>query len=224
MTYLQQKQADGADFNAFRHFGSLLHHAIRADLQQTAIWLLEHGADPYKLQYDQSSSNAFSLAHQYHRQALLAFMRQKYGAQAVEPVTQKPVQSAKPIDSLPSTLDYTADANLQLARRYLIELSYDATSQYESLAKRRTQGREKIARFFAALPEGALPRLLDDSDLLSRLSMIYREDNNQLDRWLASLPPDILQKHAQTLLSEFARYARVEKYVPEVQYSYVPDL
>ncbi len=43
---LQKALDEGADLNAFRHFGTLLHHALRANLQDTALWLLAHGADP----------------------------------------------------------------------------------------------------------------------------------------------------------------------------------
>ena len=44
--FLAEQHRRGADFNAYRHKGTLLHHAIRSDLQDTAIWLLKNGADP----------------------------------------------------------------------------------------------------------------------------------------------------------------------------------
>lgn len=37
---------EGANFNAYRHKGPLLHHALRLDQQKIALWLLRHGADP----------------------------------------------------------------------------------------------------------------------------------------------------------------------------------
>ncbi len=36
----------GDDVNAYRFGGTALHHALRANLQDTALWLLAHGADP----------------------------------------------------------------------------------------------------------------------------------------------------------------------------------
>jgi hypothetical protein len=36
----------GANFNAYRHKGPLLHHALRLDQQKIALWLLRHGAEP----------------------------------------------------------------------------------------------------------------------------------------------------------------------------------
>lgn len=38
--------AAGADVNAYRYGGTLLHHALRGGLQDTALWLLAHGANP----------------------------------------------------------------------------------------------------------------------------------------------------------------------------------
>jgi hypothetical protein len=38
--------AEGADVNAYRHGGTMLHHALRAGLQDTSLWLLAHGANP----------------------------------------------------------------------------------------------------------------------------------------------------------------------------------
>ena len=43
---LEGELESGADLNASQHGGTLLHHALRANLQDTALWLLAHGADP----------------------------------------------------------------------------------------------------------------------------------------------------------------------------------
>lgn len=44
--WLAQQQKFGADFNQYRHEGTLLQHAMRLRLDATALWLLRHGADP----------------------------------------------------------------------------------------------------------------------------------------------------------------------------------
>ena len=44
--WLAQQQKAGADFNQYRHEGTLLQHAMRSRLDSTALWLLRHGADP----------------------------------------------------------------------------------------------------------------------------------------------------------------------------------
>ncbi len=43
---LANEVAAGADLNAYRYGGTALHHALRANLQDAALWLLAHGADP----------------------------------------------------------------------------------------------------------------------------------------------------------------------------------
>ena len=43
---LEEDLSAGADVNAYRHGGTLLLHALRANLQDTALWLLANGADP----------------------------------------------------------------------------------------------------------------------------------------------------------------------------------
>jgi hypothetical protein len=44
--FLAEQRRRGADFNAYRHKGTPLHHAIRSGLEPTAIWLLKNGAEP----------------------------------------------------------------------------------------------------------------------------------------------------------------------------------
>gem|GEM_PF-1282802 len=41
--WLKKKKKQGADFNAQRHFGTLLDHALRSKLERTALWLLDNG-------------------------------------------------------------------------------------------------------------------------------------------------------------------------------------
>jgi len=44
--WLARQRKLGADFNQYRHKGTLLQHAMRSRLDSTALWLLRHGADP----------------------------------------------------------------------------------------------------------------------------------------------------------------------------------
>ncbi len=44
--WLKSQRKKGANFNALRHEGTLLHHAIRLGLDDTALWLIQNGADP----------------------------------------------------------------------------------------------------------------------------------------------------------------------------------
>lgn len=62
VAYLARQKAAGADFNAIRHEGTLLHHALRAGFEYTAQWLLDQGGDPL-----QGSFDSLVLAIQYRR-------------------------------------------------------------------------------------------------------------------------------------------------------------
>jgi hypothetical protein len=59
--WLTASKEEGADFAELRHQGSLLHHAIRAGLDRTALWLLAHGANPLQT-LDNASEGADALA------------------------------------------------------------------------------------------------------------------------------------------------------------------
>lgn len=54
---LEEDLSAGADVNAYRHGGTLLLHALRANLQDTALWLLANGADP-RLEVDDGQVRA----------------------------------------------------------------------------------------------------------------------------------------------------------------------
>jgi len=54
--WLKAQKKAGADFNAYRHRGTLLHHAIRSGLDKTALWLLRNGADPTKVVDEEQDS------------------------------------------------------------------------------------------------------------------------------------------------------------------------
>lgn len=69
---LQEAVKNGEDIDEYRHGGTRLHHALRAGLQNTALWLLAHGADPalqvHDLPSEQPDGNdALQLAIIYHR-------------------------------------------------------------------------------------------------------------------------------------------------------------
>lgn len=64
--YLARQVKRGADVNAYRHYGTLLHHALRAGLDATSLWLLAHGADP-AMRIEGSNDDALAIAIQYGR-------------------------------------------------------------------------------------------------------------------------------------------------------------
>lgn len=63
INFLSMQRIQGADFNAYRHQGTLLHHAIRSGLNETVIWLLKHGANPMlRLETEQEGFDAMGIA------------------------------------------------------------------------------------------------------------------------------------------------------------------
>lgn len=89
---LARQQKAGADVNAYRHQGTLLHHAIRAGLDQTAAWLLAHGADP-RLPETDSGQDALALAVSRKRPAVAALLRKQV---AGKPAPQATAAAAPP--------------------------------------------------------------------------------------------------------------------------------
>ncbi|WP_170298951.1 hypothetical protein [Massilia eburnea] len=75
IAYLARQQKAGADFNAYRHNGTLLHHAIRAGKPATALWLLQHGADP-KLKAE--GADAMELCVRFNQPKVGKVLSEKY--------------------------------------------------------------------------------------------------------------------------------------------------
>lgn len=61
IAWLAQQRREGADLNAYRHYGTLLQHAIRSHMPKVARWLLAHGADP-TLSLSDGDDDALSIA------------------------------------------------------------------------------------------------------------------------------------------------------------------
>lgn len=78
MAYLSRQKKAGADFNAYRHQGTLLHHAIRAQLPKTAVWLLENGASP-RLRLRDASTDSLELSITYKLEPVATLLQKKYG-------------------------------------------------------------------------------------------------------------------------------------------------
>ncbi len=110
----------GADLNAYRYGGTALHHALRANLQDAALWLLAHGADP-KLEVQDvehakpDGNDALQLAIVYRRWRVVdALLRRP----AVAPHTPRDLAfrwtAVFDLHADPATQD---DAARELARR-----------------------------------------------------------------------------------------------------------
>lgn len=104
IAFLAKKQKAGADINAYRHLGTLLHHAIRAGQVATAQWLLAHGADP-RNKVLQGGQDALGVAETYERSELIRLLEIKHGMA----LPRRP--------SAPSTVPSTTRAEAQAISR-----------------------------------------------------------------------------------------------------------
>lgn len=75
ITWLAQQQKAGADFNAYRHDGTLLQHAIRSHLPSATRWLLAHGADPALTMRDADGLDTLGYAIEQGQWTLVDTMR-----------------------------------------------------------------------------------------------------------------------------------------------------
>lgn len=71
IAFLALQKKRGANFNAYRHKGTVLHHAIRGGLEGTALWLLKNGADPRLPIQADVASDALGVAIQVHAQKVI---------------------------------------------------------------------------------------------------------------------------------------------------------
>lgn len=66
ISWLKKQKKNGADLNAIRHGGTMLHHVIRAGMVDTTSWLLANGADPLI----EGEHDAFELALTYQQEEI----------------------------------------------------------------------------------------------------------------------------------------------------------
>lgn len=74
--WLSEKKKKGANFNEYRHSGTLLHHAIRSNLNKTTIWLLKNGANP-RLSIKNLDENALELAYTLKNELIIKTLTQQ---------------------------------------------------------------------------------------------------------------------------------------------------
>ncbi|MCU0753522.1 MAG: hypothetical protein MUE46_00150 [Xanthomonadales bacterium] len=82
IAFLDGQLDRGAELEARRHFGTLLQHALRARLGQTALWLLVRGADPRPA----SGADALMLARRYGLDEVAQQLIEQHGLRGPDPV------------------------------------------------------------------------------------------------------------------------------------------
>jgi hypothetical protein len=204
-----------ADFNAIRHRGTLLTHAIRAGKEQTAIWLLRNGADIKRANtitygtsdtYVYDNTTAYELARKYKRSTVIKELESNYG---FKPPVPKP--TALPIVSTiskPKTNVSRVDQGIDLIRRLV------TTSYTDKVAQKSWQD------FAATLSAEEYVTLFNDEDRLNKLILLVRDTDGGLENALSRLPIDFVRKNAQLIADRVAEWSYVKFYDnPRISYT-----
>ena len=198
--YLARKKKAGADFNAYRHFGTLLHHAIRADKIQTAIWLLANGANPNLILKD-SNANALDLSIGYQRKKLVTFLTSKYGMQPKPPPPAPLKADLQEIDHFKPGDNPNTDVPRarEVLNRIVLLSNMPRPGNEDDVI------RKKWLAINARLSPTLLAKVFDDDDTLGNLMTLYRFDAKSLEHALSNLPAPLLQQHQHLLLQRLAQ-------------------
>ncbi|HEX8988265.1 MAG TPA: hypothetical protein VF816_09910 [Rhodocyclaceae bacterium] len=208
IAYLAKKKRAGADFNAYRHFGTLLHHAIRAGKLKTAAWLLENGADPRKT-LKGSNEDALALSLRFKRNALARQLQERYG---LEPPAAAPSKAAPQAQGETLPAGISSEADIAAARMFLLQTSWATTSPgLTPAATKAAQDRlAKWKAFAARQPAQAMAQVLDDDVAIGALVRVHARSPRDLDKALAALPPELLKRRGAAAAAMLASLARVD--------------
>lgn len=209
IAYLAKQQKAGADFNAYRHEGTLLHHAIRVGRDRTAVWLLAHGADPRKTLLG-GTETAVTLSVGYKRDKVSKVLGSVYGLRAAV-VRSAPHQA--PVDAARiASLSFASPSDDKLAREYMRKLAISATSyapkpEQSAASEAAVAGWNALA---ARLKPEIYARIVDDDQALGDLVLMNSHSAAVLDNALAGIPGPVLQRHANAALRGLAQRAWVQ--------------
>ncbi len=211
---LQDLKQDGANFNAMRHGGTLLAHAIRAGKERTAIWLLRNGADPRKplLKDDE---NADDLARKYKRDAVVKVLEAKYGLKPTPAVA--PVRKAAPTP--PAAPASAAAPKTRVEQTVALMARLDSPLRYgnEQAVAAATQEWE---RWSAALSPQDFAAVFQDGTRFDSLVFMTRRTDKGLQQALDRLPDDLVRRHAQAIADALASWSFVTySETPRIEYS-----
>lgn len=211
IAYLARKKKAGADFNAYRHFGTLLHHAIRAGQTKAAVWLLKNGADPHQT-LKGGTENALGLSLRYKRNALTQLLQEQYGVKST-------IEKAVPYPPDPGEIDPTtlptsslSVSEVEIARKILERTSWVAHNPLpdQKIAQATQERIRKWNAFIGKLPPDVYAQLMDDDTAISNLIRIHARSARDFDKTLAALPPGILERRASAAVGTLALLAMVQ--------------
>lgn len=216
--WLAVQQKAGADFNAYRHFGTLLHHAIRAGLDRTALWLLQHGANPQlkvKIGATSGTLDALELSIDRKRPRVARALRSApFNMTAPKaPPAGIPAKALKPVEVTGQYLVRTPNPDIAAIRRYIRELHLDLYPEpdyrvYEPQLQSSLATSDPVLQH---LGPARLKQALDDDQTLehwlARASVMPVKDFRIL---LQPLDAALLQRHARAALTGMSLHSHVD--------------
>lgn len=206
---LRALKRDGADFNALRHRGTLLAHAIRAGRQRTAIWLLRNGASPRRVQFSEPTT-AYDLARRYRRAAVIQVLEDHYGF--------KPSAAVVPVPStaIAAPAVETAPFGSSAKERALALLAKPLSAPYPSEAEQR-----EWQDISATLSRGDFAAIFKGGAHLNDLVLLVRGTEGGLEEALSRLPVEVVRSHAQEIADLVAPWS-FATYQDNPKISYTP--
>ena len=198
---LRDARKAGADFNAMRHGGTLLAHALRAGKDRTALWLLRNGADPRKV-LEKGRANADDLARKYGRTAVVAVLEGRDGLKPTPPVlapARTPARTPAPV---------AASAPPPTRVQQSVALMAGLTSPGRPYTpESRAQAAQEWARWAATLSQEEYRALFADGGQFDPLVRLAGETDGGLDAALARLPLEDVRRHAQAIADALAHWS-----------------
>ena len=198
---LRDLKKEGANFNAVRHGGTLLAHAIRAGKDRTALWLLRNGAGTRKL-LSKDDENADDLARKYQRAAVVEVLEGRYGLKPTPPAApaRKPA-TPRPVASVVAPQTRTEQAIALLER---------LTSPTRLSSKQASaQASQEWQRSSSTLSQEEFAAVFKDGYHFDSLAILSWGTDDALQEALGRLPAELVRRHAQAIADALVRWSFV---------------
>lgn len=193
--HLKALKKQGADFNAMRHRGTLLAHAIRAELlDRTALWLLRNGALPKPVLFDDATTTAYDLARRYERSVVARALEKDFGFRAPKQASVGTKNAAVPKPAAPRSKVDEAVALMSTLMQ----------TPYPDKAKQQAW-----QRFASTLSEAEFAAVFKDGTHLESLIRLTRDIDGALEKALARLPVGVVRQNAQQIADLMAEMSSV---------------
>lgn len=221
MARLARLKKEGANFNAIRHRGTLLAHAIRAGKERTALWLLPNGADPHHVLFS-GDSNAYDLALQYKRAAVARVLEDQYGFKppAPKPMANPAATAAATAATGATGVNAPGASAAPLAPQSRIVQATRLMDRLLQSPYPSDAAQSEWRTFSATLSPQEYVAVFKDGAHLEALVRLVRNAEGGLEDALSRLPRELVRKKAQEiadLLAEYSYVSYAEK--PRISYN-----